>query len=201
MRIPIFVVKLVIWYRRRRGQVPPREPPQWEPLGDFGKCWSYGLFMAGERGSAEFGVNDLLAGMYLVSFERLAKYWAEPERLEEVLKCECGMFSKRWEYWLRYHDDRALARKSTSRFFCSPAKVFRESNQLTTVMESAAAVSRQCPSRLQDRAPLVGPEDVLLAIATDATLELGRRLVDSGLDLDRLERWVRSWKPSSIDYL
>jgi hypothetical protein len=138
--------------------------------------------------------------MYLVSFERLAKYWAEPQRLEEFLERECGLLSKRWEYWLRYHDEMALARKSASRSFVSPTRVFRESNQLAAIMESASAISRQCLTRPPTPAPLVGPEDVLLAIATDATLELGKGLIGTGLDLDRLERSVRCWKPSPRDY-
>ena len=64
--------------------------------------------LANSRAAAVIEVADLLAGMYIYSWERLSKYWDEDhrEKIESMLQQICQISPQRWNYWIEIYEQK-----------------------------------------------------------------------------------------------
>jgi hypothetical protein len=63
------------------------------PAREFGQAKSFAMMLANERRSRTIEIADVLAGVYIAHFEKLAKYWADPEALEAFVEDHCHINS------------------------------------------------------------------------------------------------------------
>src|SRR5450631_2071124 len=68
---------------------------------ELGRAESVALMLASSRAAAVVEVADLLAGMYIYSWDRLSKYWDydDQEKIEGVLQQICQISPQRWHHW------------------------------------------------------------------------------------------------------
>lgn len=163
---------------------------------------SYAFMLAHDRGERVIHVADVLAGMYINSFEKIVKYWSDPEAVEIFIEEHCGINPQRWDYWIMHFDQvyghakkkfdrlrigmRGLRRKPRS--FVGVA--FQQSPDLLAVYKIAEDMATSRSDRLGEKLPVVTLESFLLATAKHAA-PIGKHLVESGIDLAMLERDVR----------
>ena len=137
-----------------------------------------------DRGSQQIEICDLICGLYIAEPERIARYWPEWERLEELLYRECGMEEHRLVYWSEFLRNAVPdGRKS----ILGKLKVY--SPQLAKVFARAAlfAKTRKTSKQIEITIP-----DLLLAVSRERANKLCRKLVACGLDLNLLRR-SRKW--------
>lgn len=148
--------------------------------------------VAAARESPSLEPRDLLAGLYMASLKRLSKYWNRPRAFDRLVSNEPGI--------------REIISAYRKGKFPSPAdleqiKLRRGfipfSPDTTRVVESARLFGASRPGDATGHTPVVAPEDFLLALAKHTELDIGRRLLASGLDLERIKKAVRTLKPRS----
>lgn len=161
---------------------------------------------ANDRGSSTIEVSDLLAAIYVASLEleRLKDYWAAWERFEQFMASECKVEDSRWNHWLRFHDQilhgpkaRHLFRgifvyRLSKRSFLW--KRFWNSPEVDKIYSTARELARSVNAAASEGAPVLTPEHLLLAIARHSELDIAGKLVESGLDLERLEQAIAKKK-------
>jgi hypothetical protein len=154
--------------------------------------------IANSRASRVVEVSDLLAGMYIHNWDRLAKYWEgeDQERIEEVLRKTCHISPARWNFWIQQYD---ASRRNGEKRNSVPllAKLRKQpkaepppqrSAELEALLKEAGAIS---PLRDRDglrEVPVLTSECVLLCIVRNRKSEISRKLASSGLDIPELER-------------
>jgi hypothetical protein len=62
------------------------------------------MMVAKSRAAKTVEVADMLAGMYIYEWDRLSRFWAEHEEIEEFLRRICSMSPQRWNYWIEFYD-------------------------------------------------------------------------------------------------
>jgi len=166
---------------------------------DLARAEQMAEMVAKSRSSNLIEVADMLAGLYLYDWERLGKYWKEPERVEDFLQQICSISPQRFHFWIANYDrKRRLGGRNGKKIparrkfdpppeGASPAR----SNELLAVLRRAEEIAPH-HDRLNDRSiPILTSECVLLCIAKTQNSEVAHRLVASGLDLPNLEREAR----------
>jgi len=161
-------------------------------LGAAGHVVNYAVMIAALRYSTTLDVSDLLAGLYIVDSENLSKYWndrrafeqlvlAEPRVRDPVLLHRAGGFES------------AIQRQGTllDTYFGT------YSPEMVNVMLTAIQKGRLRGLTEPSGKILLRPEDFLLAMANHTEVELGKKLVASGLDVERLERAVAGGEPQA----
>jgi hypothetical protein len=149
----------------------------------------------------ELTPSDLLAGIYVANWERVSKFWSQPELFEDFVAEHCDWSEPRWLTWQRWHDESRRAPRS-SRFhltflhrgkwkrFGKPrlfGSNFSKSPELKRLLETG---ERLTPYKVSERGrilPLLTPEIMLLAFVRTEGIPLGKHLQGSGLMVDRLE--------------
>ena len=191
------------------------------------------MMLAKSRAAKVVEVADMLAGMYIYEWDRLSRFWAEREEIEEFLRRICRISPQRWNYWIEFYDkqrqeglelsfyERArravkhsmragLRRPGGTRWsgngskqsghdpaWNSPIDVWdgdatlARSIELEEVLESAGAISPFRDHADGREVPVLTSECVLLCIATNVESEVSRKLRETGLDLEALERAAR----------
>jgi hypothetical protein len=152
--------------------------------------------LATSRGSRVIEVADLLAGMYICNWDRLSRYWegGDQDAIEIFLQGFCRISPQRWHAWIELYDRerregeqtgwaplRLLKKKTSSE------KPPRPSAALTTIFQQAGQIA---PSydRVGNRSiPILTSECVLLCIVRNLGTDVGKKLVGTGLDADRLQ--------------
>jgi hypothetical protein len=145
--------------------------------------------------------SDLLAGIYVANWERVSKFWPQPELFEDFIAEHCDWSEPRWHTWQRWHEESRRAPRS-SRFqfrylhrgklkqFGKPrlfGSHFSESPDLKRLFETG---ERLTPYKVPERGrnlPLLTPEIMLLAFVRTDGIPLGRHLQDNGLMVDKLD--------------
>jgi hypothetical protein len=186
----------VPWDSQRAPSVPRRRITR-----DLARAESLAMMLASSRASNIVEVSDLLAGMFLDDWERLSKFWEDPEEVETLLQQMCRISDSRWNYWLQhYHglrdDDgqkRSLPWRLLHRKKSKPASdtVYQRSSELEEVLRHAEGISPFRDKVGGRSIPILTRECVLLCIAKHPGLMLGRKLIASGIDLGSLERAAR----------
>ncbi len=62
------------------------------------------VMLAKSRAAKVVEVADLLAGMYIYEWDRLARFWRENEEIEEFLRRICSISPQRWNHWIEFYD-------------------------------------------------------------------------------------------------
>lgn len=154
--------------------------------------------LARTRASRVVEVADLLAGMYLSDWERLAEFWNEESReeAEGFLRRLCRISPPRWHFWIEFYDRkrREDAQQPIWRLLDRLRKrpagdgSVKPSAALEAVFKRAEAIA---PFRdpVGDRmVPILTNECVLLCIVRDDDSEISMKLNEFGLDPSKLER-------------
>ena len=142
------------------------------------------------RESLSLETEDLLAGLYIASSRRLSKYWSRSGAFGRLVHRECGIRGIISAY--RKGEVPSLADLEQIRL---RRGFVRFSPDTTRVIESARHFGASRAGDATGQTPVVAPEDLLLALAKHTELGVGRRLLASGLNLERLEKAVRTLKP------
>jgi hypothetical protein len=180
---------------------PGATPPRRRMTRDLARAESLAIMLASSRASNIVEVSDLLAGMFLDDWDRLSRFWADPDEVETLLQQICRISPARWNYWLQRYQElrdgkgqerslpwRFLHRKSSK----TPSEtVYQPSSELEEVLRDAERIA-PFRDRVNSRSiPILTGECVLLCIAKHPGLLLGRKLIASGIDLRTLERAAR----------
>lgn len=162
--------------------------------------------VARSRAAAQVEPADMLAGMYIYEWERLADFWADREAIEELLRKICSISPQRWNYWIELYDQqRRQEQAETSSPWrrlmqrARPAADERggegenlpRSQELEKILRAAGELSPFRDDLGGHAIPVLTSECVLLCIARDDDSELGRSLRESRLDVAALERAAR----------
>lgn len=182
---------------RQDGAQTPPAPVTHRLTRDLARSEQMAEMIAKSRAANLIEVADMLAGMYIYDWERLSKYWKEPERVEGFLQQICRISPQRWHHWIEnYHRERhdAEARKLIGRrkFDLPPdGPVPTRSHELIAVFRKAEEIAPHQDHAGDQAIPILTCECVLLCIAKQRDSEIAHRLVASGLDVPSLEREAR----------
>jgi hypothetical protein len=169
---------------------------------DMARAESLATMMAHSRAASAVEVADLLAGMYIYEWDRLAKYWDDEEKVEPYLQQICHISPQRWHYWIEFHHRQLVAENQPRKWKLALGAKKPEaagpnlahSGELMAVWaaaEAAAPTSDMVDGRV---IPVLTRECVLFAIASRTNSEIGHRLVAAGLKLGALEAAARNPK-------
>lgn len=145
----------------------------------------YTMMSAIIRESAKMELTDLLGGLYMASRKRLSHYWNLKrgfERLagdEPVIKGLMSAFKKGTRLSPAYQEQIDLRRH-----------LVMYSSQLGEVFAAAGEIAATSKSAQPGPKPLVAPEDLLLALARYPRSDIGKKLIDLGLSLEKLKTGV-----------
>jgi hypothetical protein len=167
---------------------------------DLAHAETLALMLAESRASNSLEVADLLAGMYIYNWERLGKYWEEPEQAENFLQEVCRISPQRWHHWIENYDRKRHAEAPTriQRIFRRPKRgsagngsPLAHSTELRAVLKRAEEIAPYHDEFGGRMIPVLTCECVLLCIAKIPESEIAHRLIASGLDVRGLEREAR----------
>lgn len=154
--------------------------------------------MAKSRSSESVEVTDLLAGMYISNWERLARYWEESKQdeIETLLRKICRISPQRWHSWIEsYQTNRdgsakpvwqRLRMSKNGKGDKSPAP----SADMVSVLKKAEVLTPFREKSESTSTPILTTECVLLCILRNPGSEISRRLLATGIDQIKLERDV-----------
>jgi hypothetical protein len=162
------------------------------------------MMLAHSRAAKFVEVADMLAGMYIYEWDRLSKFWTDRDSVEGLLRRICSISPQRWHHWIELYDkQRHREEKETvlqrfrlgSRNSNEDAQFgqvnLQRSIELENLLEAAGEIS-PFSDDLDGRAiPVLTSECVLLCIARNEASDVSRRLRDTGLDIQALERAAR----------
>ncbi|MFZ0880427.1 MAG: hypothetical protein WA002_13075 [Candidatus Acidiferrales bacterium] len=171
---------------------------------DLLRAFELAMMMADSRATEVLEIADLLAGMYVDNWDRLARYWPEREEIENDMRRLCRISPQRWNHWIEYYDQirREPERKWTAlgipmlwrwrnKQEISVGRNFELSTELSAVLRSADEIAPFRDKVGNGTVPIVSSESVLLAMAQNVRSEIGRRLLATGLDVTALEKAAR----------
>ena len=175
-----------------------REAPSHRFTMELARAEGLAVMLASSRAAAVVEVADLLAGMYMYSWERLSKYWDDDDRekIEAALQQICQISPQRWHHWMELYDKKRRNEES-QRSWLPPWKLRREPAEEKQPAHSAALVSllkqaeEIAPFRDRENGreiPILTSECVLLCIVRTRGSEVSRKLAASGLNVPQLER-------------
>ncbi|MGB0035331.1 MAG: hypothetical protein WBP79_07650 [Candidatus Acidiferrales bacterium] len=167
---------------------------------DLARVEGLAMMLAKSRAASAVEVADLLAGMYIYEWDRLAKYWEDEEQVEAFLQQICQISPQRWHHWIEIYNQKRQSEetKRARRFFRSSKKEAKQdgkplarSMELQSILKKAEQVAPHHDQFEGRTIPILTCECVLLCIAKNTESEIGHRLVASGLDVPALERDAR----------
>lgn len=159
--------------------------------------------VARSRAAAQVEVADMLAGMYIYEWERLAGFWPDRDAIEDFLRRISSISPQRWNHWIEIYDQqrrqeqfetsspwrRLMQRaRSSSSDKIGDGEPLPYCLELEHVLRSAAEISPFRDDAGGHSIPVLTSECVLLCIACNDESELGPSLRATGLDLPALER-------------
>lgn len=167
---------------------------------DLARVEGLAMMLAKSRAASAVEVADLLAGMYIYEWDRLAKYWEDEEQVEGFLQQICQISPQRWHHWIEIYNQKRQSEEPNRarRFFRSSKKEAKQdgkplarSMELQSILKKAEQVAPHHDQFEGRTIPILTCESVLLCIAKNTESEIGHRLVASGLDVPTLERDAR----------
>src|SRR3984885_5066937 len=167
---------------------------------DLARAESLAAMLAHSRAASGVEVADLLAGMYIYDWERLAKYWPGQDSIEEYLQQICRISPQRWHYWIEFYDQQRRGEEKPAKWqWPRPAKSpeaegkpLPRSSELNVLLKSAEELAPAHDVVEGRMIPILTCECVLLAIAKRTDSEIGHRLVAAGLNVGELEQAARN---------
>jgi hypothetical protein len=156
------------------------------------------IMLANSRAAAVVEVADLLAGMYIYSWERLSKYWddADQEQIESLLRQICQISPQRWHYWIQFYDRKRRDAEGQHGWLPSLKRKKKPSAEKTLAHSAALALLLKRAEEIAPfrdtvgglNIPVLTSECVLLCIVRGDRSELSRKLASSGVNVPKLER-------------
>jgi hypothetical protein len=167
---------------------------------DLARAEKLAAMVAASRASNVIDVADLLAGMYIYDWERLEKYWKDPQKVENFLQQICRISPQRWHFWMenfdrKQHGDvrpgrrRMLRRKRKDG--ANGEQAVMQSTELRSILTRAEEIAPYHDEVEGRRIPILTCECVLVCMAQQPESDLAERLVASGLDVGELEKSAR----------
>ncbi|HEY6466038.1 MAG TPA: hypothetical protein VIY69_08610 [Candidatus Acidoferrales bacterium] len=183
---------------------------------DLSRAMELATMLASSRASQFIEITDLLAGLYIYEWDRLAGYWPEENRehVEVMLREICQISPQRWNYWITLYDSQRKEAEPQPRWkHFGKAKqqnrpnslpvpsttlraVFEAAEWLTPFHDSGAKEDMKVQEG--EAVPVVNTECILLCMARYTSSEVGKKLTHSGLEIDQLERAVLDPKRSPL---
>jgi hypothetical protein len=157
--------------------------------------------VARSRASAAIEMVDMVAGMYLSNWERLSRYWMEEEhdRVEGFLRRICQISPQRWNSWITFYDAERRRSQRTNWGILAPWKAdtepetpLRFSADLAAALREARQVAPFRDAQDGRQLPVITTECLLLSIANTQGSQFARQLVETGLDLPKLDQEARN---------
>jgi hypothetical protein len=166
---------------------------------DLSRAESLAAMLAHSRASQVVELSDLVAGMYLYDWDRLARYWeqGDHEKVESLLRTMCRISPERWNYWIQLYDKkRRVGEKGLSsvpllrrfRKEAPPDPPPGHSADLTAILKIAEGLAPFRGNSGGRNLPILTSECVLLCIVRSRRSEISRRLAASGVKMVELER-------------
>jgi hypothetical protein len=167
---------------------------------ELARAESLARMLAMSRAAAAIEPADYLAGLYIYDWERLSKYWQDREEIEAYLQRICRISPQRWHHWIEFYDrERQEEEKRDSRKILDPMSPAGDqsasvlpSAELEAILRKAETIAPYHDTIEGHPIPILTSECVLLAMTKMDTLEIGRRLIESGLDVTLLEQEARN---------
>lgn len=166
---------------------------------DLSKAEILATMMASSRASRVVEVRDLLAGMYIQSWDRLCRYWEDQdqERVEELLAKVCRISPERWNYWIQFYDRQRRSDERRLKSLPLLRKLRKEpadesppqrSAEFASLLKQAEEISPFRDISSGRNIPILTSECVLLCIVRNRRSEISRKLAASGMNLPQLEK-------------
>lgn len=179
---------------RARGEVTHRVTKELARAEDLAHM------LATSRAAAAIEPADYLAGLYIYDWERLSKYWQDRTEIENYLQRICRISPQRWHHWIEFYDRerREEEKRHARKIFQAPGGAernggpLRPSKELEAILRKAGWIAPHHDTVEGCDVPILTSECVLLAMTKIDGLDLGRRLLNSGLDVKRLEQEARN---------
>ncbi len=187
-----------------RGVAVPR--PERRLTVGLARASQFASMVARSRAAAQVEIADMLAGMYIYEWERLADFWPDRDSVEDFLRKICSVSPQRWNHWLELYDNQRREEEAETsspwrRLIRRARPATSEKDQdddrlpysldLDRVLRCAAEITPFRDGLGGRPIPVLTSECVLLCIACNDESELGPELRASGLDLPALERAAR----------
>jgi len=190
----------------RRAGVPAagnggaRVPVSHRVTKELARAEGLAHMLAVSRAAAAIEPADYLAGLYIYDWERLSKYWEDRSAIESYLQRICRISPQRWHHWIEYYDRerREEEKQDLRKLFGSSGKAegdgesLAPSGELEAILRKAEEIAPHHDTFEGRPVPILTSECVLLAMTKMEGLEIGRRLVESGLDAELLEQEARN---------
>jgi hypothetical protein len=167
---------------------------------ELARAESLAHMLAMSRAAGAIEPADYLAGLYIYDWERLSKYWQDRTEIETYLQRICRISPQRWHYWIEFYDrERREEEKRDGRKIFGALGAAEEkgaslapSGELEAILRKAEAIAPHRDTFEGREIPILTSECVLLAMTKIEGLEVGRRLMESGLDAALLEHEARN---------
>jgi hypothetical protein len=166
---------------------------------ELARAESLALMLATSRAAAFVDVSDYLAGIYIYDWERLSKFWEDSDAICDYLQRICRISPERWHHWIEFYDkerrgdDRPNPRKfvGSANDGATDRTPLGLSRELAAVLKRAESIAPHRDTFEGRTIPILTTECVLLSIVWDADSEIGRKVLETGLDVARLEQAAR----------
>jgi hypothetical protein len=160
---------------------------------------TFAEMLARSRASQTVEIADLLAGMYICSWDRVSRYWDEHrhEEVEDFLRRICQISPQRWHAWIEHYD--RLRREEENPGWNlfgllkkdkSAEKPLQHSAALATALKQAEQIAPSYDRTADRSIPVLTTECVLLAVVRNLSSEISRKFIATGLDVAKLEEDV-----------
>jgi hypothetical protein len=167
---------------------------------ELARAESLAHMLAMSRAAAAIEPADYLAGLYIYDWERLSKFWKDRTAIEAYLQRICRISPQRWHHWIEFYDRerREEEKRDARKIFGSAGKAGGDGNslapsgELEAVLRKAEAIAPHHDTFEGRTVPILTSECVLLAMTKIEGLEIGRRLLESELDVTLLEQEARN---------
>jgi hypothetical protein len=160
---------------------------------------SFASLIAFCQGREQLFPPDLMAGIYVANFERVAALWPSAELLEDFVADKCKWSEPRWLTWQRWeyelhHAPRTLGIPFTSWFISRRKKDrfvgrrFKPSDEWKSLFAVGEQITPNHAADFQGRRlPLLTNEIMMLAMIRSEHLPISKALLESGIAVERLE--------------
>lgn len=176
---------------------------------DLARAETLAQMLASSRAAIAVEISDLLAGMYIYEWDRLSKYWSDPEPIEEFLRQICRISPQRWHHWIEFYDENRKRTEPKHAWFLgsksgesssSKKKPLPWSSGVLAVLKRAEVITPFHDKLDSGFVPILTSESVLLSIALNLDSSVGQKLTETGLDLAGLQRDARDKRRAPQDW-
>jgi hypothetical protein len=162
---------------------------------------TFARLIAFTHGRDESRPSDLIAGVYVANFERVAGFWPRPDLLEDFVAEKCDWSEPRWLTWQRWEDEIRHATRHfyipfTSSYLTIRTKwskrrfvghYFKGSHEWKKLFDLGERLTPYRADFHGRNLPLLTPEVMLLAVIRADDLPLGEALLESGVIVNKVE--------------